>query len=181
VRRATVQHKYGDLRSDDVRATLLLLTLEFIRAAHTIPGVTRIALVGSLLTAKAYPKDADVLVTMTADVDFERLARIGRRLKGRAQTINAGADVFLADPSGHYVGRICHYRECFPRRACRALNCGKVAHLNDDFAVVTLPRELLTRPPVVVFPTMEVGGGIPPDVDKLLIAPLKEETTAQSA
>jgi hypothetical protein len=41
----------------------------------------------------------------------------GRRLKGTAQTFNLGADIFLADRSDHYLGRICHYRECHARVA----------------------------------------------------------------
>ena len=124
--RHTLPHKYGDKTSRDVRATLLSLLLEFVRETRGLAGVTRIALLGSLLTTKPFPKDADVLVTMGSDVDFERLAQLGRKLKGRAQGLNSGADIFLADASGVYVGRICHYRKCFPRRACQARHCGKV-------------------------------------------------------
>ena len=50
----------------------------------------------------------------------DNLAPVGRRLKGLAQTINLGAAIFLADDGGRYLGRICHYRECRPRRACLA-------------------------------------------------------------
>jgi hypothetical protein len=46
------------------------------------------------------PKDADVLVTIDDTMDLDELARAGRRLKGSAQTINLGADIFLADASG---------------------------------------------------------------------------------
>jgi hypothetical protein len=61
----------------------------------------RIALFGSLVTDKPVPKDADVLVTIDATMDLASLARLGRRLKGAAQTINLGADIFLADgPTG---------------------------------------------------------------------------------
>jgi hypothetical protein len=56
------------------------------------------------------PKDADLLVSIDADVDLDPLARLGGRLQGTAQTINLGADIFLADAAGHYLGRICHYR-----------------------------------------------------------------------
>ena len=55
---------------------------------------------GSLVTSKAIPKDADVLVTINATMDLGELARAGRRLKGSAQTINLGADIFLADMTG---------------------------------------------------------------------------------
>ena len=99
-----------------LREFLLREVLRFVRTASTIPGVTRIALVGSLATMKANPKDADVLVSVTDDVDLARLATAGRTLKGRAQTRNSGADIFLADSEG-CIGRICHWRECWPRRA----------------------------------------------------------------
>src|SRR5258708_3479859 len=37
-------------------------------------------------------------------MDLDELARAGRRLKGSAQTINLGADIFLADASGRQRG-----------------------------------------------------------------------------
>jgi hypothetical protein len=98
----------------------------------------RIALLGSLTTDKPVPKDADVLVTIDAAMDLDPLARLGRRLQGTAQTINLGADSFLANAAGRYLGRICRHRECWRRVACRALNCGLRQHLNDDLQIVTL-------------------------------------------
>jgi predicted nucleotidyltransferase len=71
--------------------------LTFVRSARSTPGVLRIALLGSLATDKPVPKDADVLVSIDPDVDLDPLARLGRRLQGTAQTINLGADIFLAD------------------------------------------------------------------------------------
>jgi hypothetical protein len=112
--------------------------LTFVGSARSTPGVLRIALPGCLATDKPLPKDADVLVTIDAAIDLHPLARLGRRLKGTAQTINLGADIFLADAAGRYMGRICHYRECRPRMACRALSCGLRQHLNDDLQIVTL-------------------------------------------
>ena len=58
-----------------------------------------------MTTAKAIPKDVDLLVTIERTMDLTQLARAGRRLKGLAQTINLGADIFLADTTGHYLGR----------------------------------------------------------------------------
>jgi hypothetical protein len=78
------------------RRSLLLAVLGFVRAARACPGVQRISLLGSILTAKVIPKDVDVLVTIDAAMDLSRLARSGRRLMGQAQTINLGADIFLA-------------------------------------------------------------------------------------
>jgi len=51
-----------------IRTHLLAGVLAFTRAACSIPGMTRIALIGSLATEKANPKDADMLVTI-ADAD----------------------------------------------------------------------------------------------------------------
>ena len=169
------QNKYGDRTSEDVRRTLLSLTLDFVRETRMLAGVTRIALLGSLLGSKLYPKDADLLVTITSEVDFTRLAALGRRLKGRAQAINSGADVFLADDLGHYIGRICHYRECFPRRACQARNCGAVQHLNDDLDVLTLTPEIVSHPPLLLHPRVEASNPMPRDVLEFLIRPLERE------
>jgi hypothetical protein len=114
------KRQYGSRSSDEVRGTLLRLTRDFVLAARRLHSVTRIAMLGSLLTDKARPHDADVLVSIGDGVDFEGLATLARRLKGQAQGINSGADLFLADTTGTYVGRICHYRECHPRALCRA-------------------------------------------------------------
>ena len=65
------------------RRPLLLAVLAFVLAARACPGVQRISLLGSILTAKAIPKDVDVLVTIDAAMDLARLARSGRRLVGK--------------------------------------------------------------------------------------------------
>jgi hypothetical protein len=154
------------------RRPLLLAVRSFVQAARDCRGVLRIALVGSLTTTKAIPKDADVLVTIDGTMDLAGLARTGRRLQGFAQTINLGADIFLADEGGQYLGRICHYRECHPRMACRAQHCGRREHLNDDLHVVTLSKELLTAPPVVLWPNVVRRLTVPPDVEALLLTEL---------
>ena len=136
------------------REPLLLWAYSFVRAARLSQGVRRIALLGSMTTAKAIPKDVDLLVTIERTVDLTQLARAGRRLKGLAQSINLGPDIFLADTTRHYLGRICHYRECHPRAACRAQHCGLRAHLNDDLHVVTLSKDLIALPPVELWPNV---------------------------
>jgi hypothetical protein len=155
------------------RGELLLAVRSFVRAARTCPGVLRIALMGSLVTSKAIPKDADVLVTINGTMDLGELARAGRRLKGSAQTINLGADIFLADVTGRYLGRICHYRECHPRVACLAQHCGRREHLNDDLHVVTLSKELLAAPPVDLWPNVIRRLTMPADVEALLLNELE--------
>ena len=156
------------------RRPLLLAVRSFVETARNCPGVLGIALVGSLTTAKAMPKDADVLVTIDGAMDLTDLARAGRRLKGNAQTINLGADIFLADDGGRYLGRICHYRECRPRRACLAQHCGRREHLNDDFRVVALSNELLAAPPIELWPNIVRRVMVPPDVEAILLTELEQ-------
>lgn len=100
------------------REFLLQSTLAFVQAASCYPGVTRIALMGSLTMPKPKPKDADVLVTLDQAVEIERLAAIGRKFKGRAQAIASGVDIFLCTPMQEYLGRLCSWRQCHPRAAC---------------------------------------------------------------
>ena len=157
------------------RRHLLGAVLAFVRAARSVPGVHRIALLGSLATAKSVPKDADVLVTIDASIDLAPLARIGRRLKGTAQTINLGADIFVADETGRYLGRICHYRECRPRATCRALNCGQRQHLNDDHQIVTLGSAIIGAPPVDLWPRIINRCAAPSDTETLLLAELAKD------
>ena len=157
------------------RRPLLLAVLSFVRAAEACPGVRRVSLMGSIVTAKAIPNDIDVLVTIDAEMELSKLARAGRRLKGSAQTINLGADIFLADATDHYLGRICHYRECYPRALCLAQHCGQSDHLNDDLHIVTLSQELISSPPVDLWPKVVRRVTVPPDVESILLTKLERE------
>jgi len=157
------------------RRPLLLGAYSFVRAARLCPGVLRIALLGSLATAKAIPKDVDLLVTIERAVDLAQLARAGRRLQGLAQTINLGADIFLADTAGRYLGRICHYRECHPRVACHAQHCGLRTHLNDDLHRVTLSEDLLASPPIELWPKVIRRLAVPEDLEELLLTKLERD------
>src|SRR5438128_10247764 len=57
-----------------LRTFLLNGVLHFTITVGGLPGVSRIALMGSLATQKISPKDADVLVTVAADSSLDRLA-----------------------------------------------------------------------------------------------------------
>jgi len=165
---------YGPSPSvDEPRRPLILGVLSFVRAIRDCPGVLRVALLGSLTTIKPIPKDADVLVTINGAVDLSRLARAGRGLQGFAQSMNLGADIFLADDRGRYIGRICYYRKCFPRVACHAQNCGSREHLNDDLQVVTLTSELIAAPPIILWPNIARHTTVPADVEELLLTELE--------
>ena len=57
-----------------VRTQLLQAALAFVRSAARLPGVKRIALIGSLTRPEPSPKDIDLLVTVTDDMDLAPLA-----------------------------------------------------------------------------------------------------------
>lgn len=160
------------------RAALLGAVLDFVGEASACPGVARIALIGSLATPKPVPKDADMLVTLEDDADLAPLARISRRLQGRAQGFNLGADIFLCDRAHRYIGRVCHYRECHLRALCQAQSCGMREHrehLNDDLHIVTLKAPVILSPPFMLWPEVERNVQAPEDVEQLLLAALKRQ------
>jgi predicted nucleotidyltransferase len=174
--------QYRNRSSTEVRTTLLALALEFVRGTRACPGVARIALLGSVVTHKPRPKDVDLLVMTTPDLDLPRLAKLGRRLQGTAQTrLNSGADVFLADSNHRYLGRICHYRECHLRVLCHARHCGAVQHLADDLDVVTLSTDLIATPPIELWPEVLVRVDVPDDVEQVLLAPLRSDYTSSDS
>ena len=150
----------------NIRTELLDAALRFIESAAGLPGVQRITLIGSLLTNRSSPKDVDLLVFVTEDADLAPLALAARRLKGRLQSLNRGADVFLADDQGRYLGRICSWKVCQPgvRAACDALHCGRRPYLHDDLATIRLDSSLVAAPPLQLWPTVACRVEVPPDV-----------------
>jgi len=178
------QHSDADAPRPSIaepRPVLLREVLAFVHSAAGCPGVQRIALLGSLATPKPIPKDADVLVTIDADMDLDPLATMGRRLKGRCNHINLGADIFLCDAQERYLGRICTHRECFRRASCDARSCGERQHLRDDLDILTLPGPVMRRPPFILWPTVVRDAPAPPDVDALLLTPLEQRPPARQA
>jgi hypothetical protein len=177
-----LSRQYGTRSSDEVRATLLAAALRFARGARSLSGVQRIALVGSLATAKPFPKDIDVLVTVAEDMDLRALARLGRELVGGAQVLNGGADVFLASPAGAYLGRTCPWRECWPGRRvrCGADYASGRPFLRDDLQAVRLPADLIVAPPVELWPDVRARAAVPSDVEAVLLAPLRADAIGVS-
>jgi predicted nucleotidyltransferase len=155
-----------------VRAFLIAEARAFVSDACLLSGVTRIALIGSITTEKPEPKDVDLLVTITEDADLDPLARLGRRLQGRAQSHNRGGDVFLADPKGNYLGRTCHWKNCGPgiRLSCDALHCGQRHYLHDDWRSIRLPKNLIVAPPLELWPRQVVRVLLPEDLKRELPA-----------
>jgi predicted nucleotidyltransferase len=160
------------MNADDHRHQLLKGLCRFVASVQQIAGVRRIAVLGSIVTTKPDPKDIDVLVVVADDADLTPLATCARRLQGHAQSFNRGADVFLADERGIYIGRACHWKDCRPgvRRSCDALHCGRRPYLHDDLDAITLNRTLVLAPPVTLWPHVERRGGLPPDVEEVVAA-----------
>ena len=162
------------MRADSVghRQQLLDGLRRFVASVRPMAGVRRIALLGSIVTAKADPKDIDVLVVVADDVDLAPLATCSRRLQGHAQSFNRGADVFLADERGTYIGRTCRWKDCRPgvRRSCDALHCGRRPYLHDDLDAIRLNSTVVLSPPVTLWPSVERRGQLPPDVEEVVAA-----------
>jgi hypothetical protein len=154
-----------------LRPFLLIAARDFVGAATKLNGINRIAMLGSLLTAKTEPKDADVLVNVKDGTDLTALARLARMLKGRTQTRNRGADIFLADESSRYIGRVCQWRECAPgiRVARKAQHCGRRQFRHDDLQVVTLSADLVRAPPLELWPEVIPRVELPDDVEEHVI------------
>ena len=159
-----------------IRSQLLAEALFFVQAARKLAGVTRIALIGSLATDKPDPKDVDVLVTVTDEADLAPLATLGRKLGGHCQSLGRGADVFLADPQNHYLGRTCPWKQCGPgiRISCDAEHCGRRPYLHDDLQIVRLRTALIAAPPIELWPEVITRVSIPEDVEQELLLPLSK-------
>lgn len=157
-----------------LRSFLVTAACGFVIGAAKLPGIIRIAMLGSLLTTKTNPKDADLLITVEDEADLAKLASAARKLKGRAQTRKRGADIFLANGSSSYLGRICHWRECARgvRMACKAQHCGRREFLHDDLHVLNLAPSLVASPPLELWPHVVRRVELPPDVEELLLLPL---------
>jgi hypothetical protein len=160
----------------DKRADLLRAVLDFVREARALPGVRRIALLGSLATSKAIPKDVDLLVGVDDAMPLDKLASFKRRLLGKTlQTGDScGADVFLCNPQGEYIGRICSWKRCAPgiRQGCEAQHCGRREFLSDDLQNLRLDPTLVAKPPLELWPEITARTEIPEDVRKELVEAL---------
>ncbi len=149
------------------RDTLLRAGSWFAQSAASLPGVMRIALIGSITTERQNPKDIDFLVTVADGADLKPLAALARRLAGRLQSHNLGADVFLASEGGRYLGRTCPWAACRPgiRASCDALHCGRRPHLHDDLHTVSLADALIAAPALELWPVVVRRCEVPDDVE----------------
>jgi hypothetical protein len=152
------------------RAELLEGLRRFVLAASHVSGVRRIALIGSIVTAKPDPKDIDVLLIVSDDADLAPLATHARRLQGHAQSVNRWADAFLANERGEYIGRTCGWKDCRPgvRQSCDARHCGRRPHLHDDLDTITLSGSIVASPPVTLWPAVERHCVLPDDLEEVV-------------
>jgi hypothetical protein len=109
-------------------------------ACH-IAGVRRVGLIGSITDEKPEPKDLDLLVTLENDLDLTLLARLGRQVRCRLQSINCG---------------------------CDARHCGRREFLHDDLDDISLEADLIRKPPVELWPTRIKRRRIPPDLAAII-------------
>ena len=154
-------------RSDpNIRELLIAEAFRFIDRVVSISAVRRIAFIGSITSEKKDPKDIDLLVTVDDDADLTVLATAARKLSGVAQSMGKGADVFLANPAGRYIGRICPWRECAPgiRTSCNARHCGRRQFLHDDFDTIKLDLRLISETTIEVWPTVVSHNTVPDDL-----------------
>lgn len=159
----------------ELRQKLLDEVLIFVQAASRIPGITRIALIGSLTTDKVDPKDADILVMVTDEADLVPLATLGRKLNGHAQSFNRGGEVFLTDEQHRYLGRTCPWKQCGPgiRASCDAFHCGQRPYLHDDLGDIKLAKTLIAEPPLQLWPEVIARVSLLDDVLEKVIRPLQ--------
>src|SRR4030065_1678090 len=114
-----------------------------------------------------------MLVTVADEADLEPLAALGRKLQGHAQNIGRGGEVFLADPQGNYLGRICPWKRCGPgiRMSCDAEHCGQRLYLHADLRAIRLHKHLVAAPPIELWPQVGRRTPVPEDVEQELGTP----------
>ncbi len=108
------------------------------------------------------------------------LARRKRQLLGKTMQTgdSCGADVFLRDSAGVYLGRVCSYKKCAPgiRASYEAQHCGKREFLCDDLQNVMLDSKLMVERPLDLWPEVITRIDLPEDVDAILAEPLRAES-----
>jgi hypothetical protein len=121
-----------------VRQWLLEDALQFVCTARRLPGVLRIALLGSLAATKPEPKDVDLLLTVTPPGHY-----MGRLCPWKlcAPGVRASRD---------------------------ALHCGWRPFLHDDLATIQLTADLVLHPPLELFPEVIRRAPLPVDVETIL-------------
>ncbi len=148
------------------RDVLLDVGKWFFDQAKLLEEVEQIALVGSICTAKKKPKDIDFLVNIRSGADIKALATLARKLQGRIQKGNLGADVFIVE-DGKYIGRACHYKDQHPRAVCghRYLFCSSGRdYLCNTANNFQLKKDVIEKPALILWPSVIINVELPADV-----------------
>lgn len=102
-----------------------------------------------------------------------KLARLKRQLLGKTMQTgdSCGADVFLCNPEGSHLGRVCSWKNCEPgaRQSCEAQHCGRRQFLYDDLKNVRLDPGLVAAPPLDLWPEVVARVQLPDDVRDVLL------------
>jgi hypothetical protein len=88
-------------------AELLAGLVRLVQGARTIPGVCQISPVAPIRRRRRILRTSTCWWWCSDGADLVLLARHARRLQGHAQSLNRGADVFLANERSEYIGRTC--------------------------------------------------------------------------
>jgi predicted nucleotidyltransferase len=142
--------RYTLRRYEDFRAAAGYVAEAFAR----VLTVRRVALFGSVASPPRLesgrgrrghlhePKDVDLAVWLDDVVDLNSLRKLSAQALDRLWhdkemgVAHHQVDVFLLDPTDHYLGRLCHFNQCPKHKPqCRAQDCGKLPFLqqHDDF------------------------------------------------
>jgi len=137
-------------RDEDFRLAARYVAEAFAR----VPTVRRVALFGSVASPptlesgrwrRGYlrePKDVDLAVWLDDVVALDGLRKLSAQALNRlwhakeTGVAHHQVDIFLLDPSDHYLGRLCHFNQCPKHKPqCRAQDCGKLPFLqqHDEF------------------------------------------------
>ena len=150
------------------RAELLAAVRWFLERIPGVPGIERVALVGSLATDKLDPQDLDLLATVRPGADLTALAALGRRTEGKRKNGTWGVDLFVVE-NGRYLGRACKYREPHPRVRCgRCLCVPERPFLCDTSGQFTLNVDALVGTGAVLWPQFQAAKDLPQDVVGIL-------------
>ena len=156
------------LRLPEPRRALLLAVCSFVRAARICPGVLRIALIGSLVTNKPIPKDADVLVTIDDTTDLTGLARAASAPQGVCSNHQPSSLMRLGVTSDAFASIASAIRAWHA-----SPSIADAAPTSTMTHVVTLSKELLAAPPIDLWPDVVRRLKVPPDVEALLLTELE--------
>ena len=152
------------------RESLLYALNWFLDEVKQFKEVRQVALIGSICTNKPNPKDIDLLISIKPKTDLKKLATLRRKTQGRIGQGLLGTDMFIVE-DGRYLGRLCRYREPWPRVVCCNDNliCDRtrnyLCNTSNNFSI---DKSIINNPPITIYPKFSTTIEIPNDVGKVL-------------